>query len=523
MRSNNDSLIVDFQGIMAISENIKFLIEEYMHQHTHRIKRRVPEVETLEAIYSETWDENIREDNLYKRIYLLKIKQFREMYELFKEEYPHEDAVLSVMDMIRETYAPYDKRNPDLTIYHPEVVLMVVLLATVTGCKDSKEYKEFWFNYNPLLQLIIPGMPSPRYMITEYTINYTLSMLPKDSFEQLFKTMFSKVLIKMKDMIGVKKETTEEPKQKYLPLYGGDGQELRSTFRKGEPSRKMKGAQGVTLMDCDHHTVLDFSSVKYKNHEVEAFKRIFDRMSIDQYGTFIFYADAINTREDFIKYLNGKGIFWFFPVKTNNGNKRLNAAIKLAFKTHPKGFRKDEVIKTSGRIETRTYRMLPMLAVGANNKLTAKTVLMVKKHTEHYLAGSEKQKEPSDSVIFYISSLDFTEQNFNQLVHSVGCRWRYEQSHNVLDTVMLQDRQALCNENHMDEVIGLNKCVFNVLTYIRQKLTERGHDLIKHHLPVTNDRRPISYKVTMMKLAENPMVAWQYIIDYFLDKPITED
>ena len=63
MRSNNDSLIVDFQGIMAISENIKFLIEEYMHQHTHRIKRRVPEVETLEAIYSETWDENIREDN----------------------------------------------------------------------------------------------------------------------------------------------------------------------------------------------------------------------------------------------------------------------------------------------------------------------------------------------------------------------------------------------------------------------------------------------------------------------------
>lgn len=509
---------------MAVQEPITFLLEEFIHKHSHLIKRRVPETETLEAIYSETWDETIKGDDFSKEIYLAKVQQSRDMYEIFKKVYPYEDAVLSVMDTIREKYAPHDSRDPDRTIYHPEVVLMVVLLATVTGCKDSKEYKEFWFNYNPLLQLIIPGMPSPRYMITEYTINKTLSMLPKDSFEDLFTTFFAKAVIKIKDIISESRgDADDEQSQGFLPLYGGDGQELRSTFRKGEPSRKKKGAHGVTVMDCDHRVVMGYSSVQYKNNEVTAFQRIFDRMSIDKFGTFIFYADAINTRDDFIAYLNNKGIPWIFPIKTNNGKKSFNAAIKMAFKTHPESFKKVEVIKTSGRIETRTYRMLPIDAVEGANNLGVKSVLMVKKHTESYLADSEKQKDPTDSVIFYISSLEYTEKNFNQEVHSIKVRWRYESSHNTIDCVMLQDRQSLCDENHMDEVIGLNKCVINVVSYIRQKLTEQGHDLVRHRYPVTNDRRPLSYKVTMQKMAENPIVAWKFIIDYFLAKAITED
>lgn len=506
---------------MADSENRKFLLEEFVREHSHLIKRRVPEVEKLEAVYSEVLD-NYTEDTLFKEMYLHKVKFYGEQYELFKKHCQYQDTILTLMEQIHEIAAPYDKRNPDCTIFRVDVVLMVILLAGVCNKTDGKQYKNFWFEYNPLLQFVIPGMPSPRYMISESTINMILRLLPDDSFEKLFRLRFSKAVTMLNDIIELKRNEEFEQGQHFLPTYGGDGQELRASFRRGEPSRKRKGAHGVTLFDTDHRTVVDYTSVKYKNNEVYAFKKMLDRMSADQYGTFIFYADALNTREDFISYLNDKGIPWFFPIKTNNANESLHDAIKLAFITHPKGYKHVEESKTSGRIETRTYRMLPIGAVDTDNTMSSKAVLMVKKHTEYYIKDAKEQREPSDSVIFYITSLEYNEQTFRQLIHSLSRRWLYEQSHNVLDVVMFQDQRALCDDNHLAETIGLNKCIFNIITYARQKLTEQGADHIKHRLPVTKNRRPISYKQTFQRMEDNPLRALMMILDYLDTQPVLD-
>ena len=79
----------------------------------------------------------------------------------------------------------------------------------------------------------------------------------------------------------------------YRHLLGGDGQELRSSFRRGEKSRKKKGAHRVSLYDCSALNVISYSMVKAKNNEVSAFIEMIDNGSLPQDS--IFYADAINT------------------------------------------------------------------------------------------------------------------------------------------------------------------------------------------------------------------------------------
>lgn len=55
-----------------------------------------------------------------------------------------------------------------------------------------------------------------------------------------------------------------------------------------------------------------------------------------------------------------------------------------------------------------------------------------------------------------------------------------QQQHNTIDTVLLQDMQHCCDENHLASVIGLNSMVYNVISFAREKMSKRGYDNIKH-------------------------------------------
>lgn len=149
--------------------------------------------------------------------------------------------------------------------------------------------------------------------------------------------------------------------------------------------------------------------------------------------------------------------------------------------------------KEDSRIEGRTYDIVPVEALynlkdkDGNDILTkdkilpnTRIVLRIDKEAEKYFRDDKEDDRKETSTLDFISSLPFTEENCHQTVFSLRIRWMYEAQHNTIDTVLLQDMQHCCDENHLASIIGLNSMVYNVIFFAREKMSKRGYDNIKH-------------------------------------------
>ena len=70
------------------------------------------------------------------------------------------------------------------------MVLLVVMLSSLCGNHDCREHAKFYFIYNPILQYIIPDMPSPKWMISAEEIRFFLKMIPDDEFSPMLRKSF---------------------------------------------------------------------------------------------------------------------------------------------------------------------------------------------------------------------------------------------------------------------------------------------------------------------------------------------
>lgn len=445
--------------------------------------------------------------------YLFHARHAREEWEMFAEDHPDCQSLIDLGRDFAWTCAKYDTRDPDRITYSAEAVLCVVFLAGLCGCRNCQEYALFWLAHNPLLQCLF-DMPGPCCMISDEEIRLILRMVPSDAFEDFFRRRFAEFRKADPDL---SKDTAEEGG--FMRTIGGDGQELRASYRRGESSRHKKGMQGVTLFDCDSRTVKDYTTVQKKNQEVDAFTKMLERVGLEN-GQVVFYADALNTRAPLVDFLNKRGIDWLFPVKNNGGNKELREGIEKAFEEHKgEAAAMSEAGKTGGRVEERTYSFLPASVLPGGQAFDGSgTIVMVDKRTEFPRNGSgdRKLRRAEHSRICYISSLPYSDGNNRQIKHSLSVRWLYEQHHNTIDEVLLQDRQALCDENHLSTVIGLNKCLYNVLTFARAKLSAEGMRMTKYRSEETKRRaRLLSYKATTDLLADDMLLAVECILEYF--------
>ena len=206
---------------------------------------------------------------------------------LTSQSAPEYDLIRELMFKYEQASIPRDQRNQNYVIYPVDVVLMVVMLAKLCGCNNCKEYAGFWFKANPFLQCLVPGMPSPCYMISRETVATSLKMVPNDGYEKIFNEMFAEVKIKLRDLLSPESKKPEDCN--FRPTIGGDGQELRASYRKGEISRRKKGAHGVVAYDCDNRVALGYTTVNRKNHEINGFMRILQQ--IDLPDNAIFYVN----------------------------------------------------------------------------------------------------------------------------------------------------------------------------------------------------------------------------------------
>lgn len=89
-----------------------------------------------------------------------------------------------------------DVRSPGRVVYPVHIVHivhMVIMIARCLNLKSATEIAAFYNGYNLILQLLIPGMPSPCNFISESTIKLIRNLSPQRDAEQLYEQMYPSI------------------------------------------------------------------------------------------------------------------------------------------------------------------------------------------------------------------------------------------------------------------------------------------------------------------------------------------
>lgn len=457
-------------------------MEQYAKQHTRFSAPDDSEPDFNEQYVQALHERGYTEDDTFFDDYMYQVETARDRAERFLKikKRPLTTAIMALRNDIRRKYFQYDERKSDYVIYTSDVVLLVVMLSSLCGNHDCREHAEFYFIYNPILQYIIPDMPSPKWMISAEEIRFFLKMIPDDEFSSMFRQYFSDARIETYELVhNIRNEDDD-------------------------------------ISDCcSALNVISYSIVKAKNNEVSAFIEM-------------------------IEFQNSRHLDYIMAVKTNLSNRPVVMAMEkyiseLTDKTQNTSSHYHEVRtdKEGARIEDRTYDIVPVKALynlkdnDGNDILTkdkilpnTRTVLRVYKEAEKHLRDDKEDGCKVPSTLYFISSLPFTEENCHQIVFSVRSRWMYEAQHNNIDAVLLQDMQHCCDENNLVSIIGLNSMVYNVISFTREKMSKREYDNIKHRTKENARKAPlISYKISFKIFENNPLLALAYLMEYFDTQP----
>ena len=427
------------------------------------------------------------------------------------------ELMRDIYDLIFEDVRKH-YRDQSRIIYRPEVVAFVIFPAKLSTPGRCSDIVDFWMDHNIELQLLVPGMPSPKHMISEETVRTVLCMCGDGIAEKLFNTFFKKVAEQFRTMF-LNKESVRDG---YRTTLGWDGQEFAASYRSGESDRKLKGALGTTLFDCTNRTVKGFAVSQSKNHESEDLITILKRIGVDR--TAVYVADAINFKAKVIHFLDRCGCDWLLSLKANN--KIMYRQVKEFDETFTgeAAFRKTISETASGRDEERTYEAFPAEKVLDAETLKKypriRSVVIVYKLSRPIIkrrkADGKKadESEYASSTRYYLTSLECTAKDFAKSAGLIREFRDCEVHHNPLDNAMDQDSLAVCCTNELKAHAGFNKMAYNFFGWARHQMTRDHLDYVKHK-PGTKVR-PLSYERARKKLSDSLFLTLWYVTRYFI-------
>lgn len=378
-------------------------------------------------------------------------------------------SILSCMAHIRDTLKT-DPRDQSKVIYPLDMVLIVVLLARLSGKNTAKAIASYYKEHYLELQCLLPDVPSPRYMLSATTINTLMRMFSEEEIQALLTTYFSAPPAESSEMIQCNDQRDRPEGLK--DTLGFDGQEMRGSFVRGEQSRKKKGAHGVTVYNCTTKAALGCTSVSKKNQESKAFLSMLPNLSI--HGSVIM-SDALNSSADVSTAIIEHGADFLLPIKQNAGNKELVNHVEAIYnreqaKPNKDWLTKNYVEKGHGRVESWTIELLPSSKLDPrinNQHQHVASIVRYTKKCDFILNGTEIRS--TTSTRYYISSLEFSNASVDQILYSVLDYWGVEAHHGVLDNpnVFNQDAIQGCNPRFLSNTLGINKIVLNILRSVR--------------------------------------------------------
>ena len=372
------------------------------------------------------------------------------------------EAIANAQEIIKEQFT--DSRSFEYVKYPLDVVAIVCILAFMAGRRSAFEIADYWEQYNPYLQVFISGMPAPDALISQDTVRTVLTIISPDLLEEFFIKYFANntnFFKSLKEISNLKSTLAV------------DGQEVRASYRKGEASRKKKGAVVTSLCNCEESMVCDYKVSNKKNQEKADLINMIANVSVE--GSVIM-ADALNTTCAVMNAVIKAQADFLLPIKSNHTNKKLTEAVKKSFQanTYSNSQKTAKVTaKGHGRLELSHFYILSADTLPkeiADEYPHVKTLVKYIK-----IRDTLKNKEdPVHSERYYVSSLAYDDVNIvEQIKHSIGCYWNIEAMHNRLDLVLMQDYMNICDPIYLPNRIGFNKIVFNILTYQRE-LASKG-------------------------------------------------
>ena len=459
-----------------------FKVSDRMLELTFNCKRRIVEpsvyddvIERYDKLYN---PKNTGGSRLACAQFNNKIRSAREFYDAISDT--NINLIALCLQDIRSIFK--DERQENCVIYPIDMVLMVILLAKLSGFNTAKEIASYYKSRYLQLICMLPDLPGPEHMLSASSINRVMRLFTTDEINELLFSYF-KPHPKLKELIK-------------------------------------KAAIGVTVYDCSAKKVLAYQAVKKKNNEADAFLQMLPNLSIQ--GSIV-CADALNTRGDISTELNKRGIDYLFNIKDNAGNKELRGHIEAIFsREYAKGDKSEMktrsyIQKEHGRIDQYTVNTLPATLLDnriKNPHQEVKTLVEYIKESSYIING--KVVKTTKNTRWYISSLEFSDENADQILYCILDYWSLEQHHSRLDDpkVFNQDDTQSCSADYSSSLLGINKVSYNILSWIRQKLIKES---------TKKSYRP-SYSMVQDMLAEMTVFeVFEYLAEYYRDVNFSEE
>lgn len=172
-------------------------------------------------------------------------------------------------------------------------MILIIIIARICGYVKTHEVREFYKTYNLELQLLIPGMPSPKRCTCKETINTVMRMLSAEEMEALVTMYSSNVITTPEELVAVE-EQRDRPKEASRHTIAFDGQEIKDSFCKESNNRKIKCTHSATTYDCTVKHILGYKITNAKNKERIAFLEMLPML--DVLGSLVM-ADTLNASE----------------------------------------------------------------------------------------------------------------------------------------------------------------------------------------------------------------------------------
>lgn len=424
------------------------------------------------------------------------------------------DAVLQCMKDIRDSVV--DPRKRTSIIYPCDVMMIIIILAKLNGMNIATEIASYYRLHNEELQDLIPGMPDEKYKLSASTINNFIGMIDPKIIEKFFRIFFGKVRTTLDNLITTNNQR-ERPDFASKNTISFDGQEITNSFRRGESSRRKKGAISVTTFNSTTKTALAYKTVAKKNQETEAFLSMIPNLEVR--GSVIM-CDALNSRKNVSKMILDCGADYLLSLKNNGGNKELRNHIEAIF-NREEAVKQEEIINASpyvqkdhGRIDTTLISILPAKFLDPRIKNPHDKAGSIVKYTKiscKIINGN--QVESTTTTRYYLSSLEATKENAEQIKYSILDYWFIESHHGILDNpnVLNQDSTQSCRESFLSNTVGLNKITYNILSWIKKDLESKG-------------KKKYSYRLIQSELSMQPViVTLEYLARYYQENTFTEE
>ena len=331
-----------------------------------------------------------------------------------------------------------DFRIAGRTTYPLSEILVISLCAVLSGAEDYEDIAEYGEQKIEFLSSFLSldhGIPS------HDTFNRVFRYLDTDSFSQCLTRWTRELIESLTDL--------------QINL---DGKVLRATHERGGRS---SGLCLVNAWVAEHCLSLGQVKVDTKSNEKTAIPAIIEDLDIE--GALV-SIDAMGTHPHIAKQIVAKDAGYLLALKKNQ--KALYEQVSDWMLRHQDSFEKaEEIDYVGGRIEQRnTYLCQDLTFLDALEEWpNCKSIIMSHCHRS-FKNGKE---ESSSKTKFYISSANFSAQEFGKAIRS---HWSIEnQLHWYLDVVFLEDRQRVRKGNGPENMATARKMALQMLLQHKTK------------------------------------------------------